>query len=130
MPHAVSYTSCMGLTKRLAIIGGKVYVVAQYGLTESPQRRLLGWELATDPSRVTHGQHVSGGDFGRYSWRGPTGLACSGFLVGGANAQAQIDIVSDVPPPKVRKGVEVRWDGCVSELGAWLKATKKGWVAA
>jgi hypothetical protein len=30
----------------------------------------------------------------------------------------------DVPPPKVRKGVEVRW-----HQGEWQKRLKRGWVA-
>lgn len=130
MACGMSYTSLMGLTKRLEVIEGKVYVTTEYGLTEAPQRLRLGWELSTDPARVTHGQSVSGGVFGRYSWTGPTGLAQSAFLVAGPNAAAQIRVVTDVPPPKVRKGVAVRWEGTEGELGAWLKATKKGWVAA
>lgn len=60
------------------------------------------------------------------------GAYITGYLEGGAEAKAAVVEVTEVPRPKVRNHVEVRWhhDGYHGFWQKYLKSTGKGWVRA
>lgn len=110
----------------------RCYAVWSDYLSSAPILRQLWWLLDVQPGQLLTGAHASL-DYGKVT--APTNTpfrerVSVGILDGKterrADGQAEAAFVKEIPipPPKVRAGVEVRWNE-----GRWQKYLKaKGWV--
>ena len=111
---------------------GQLLVRYEMAVSDRPQFAIGYWpvsdSLSTAPRRLLGKQLSDPGFTGRFSIcsKDPdyfrlTGVVAT-LLHGGKTEAIRIDY-QDVPQPKVRKGIKVRW-----YLGGWEKLLRTGWV--
>lgn len=106
---------------------GFVFVDTSMIHSAEPKVTRTLWPLDISPDCMPEGME-SDYQIGRQEWRIYNASARRTVYVQSYTGSrvAPIYETSDVPPPKVRRGVETRWDG----LRGWMKQTAKGWVPA
>jgi hypothetical protein len=109
---------------------GALFVEYQSVSYSAPEVVVMQWRVR-HAQGTGYGERPKEGDIvaserdGVWGARDPVTQRSTGKVTVDGSAQADFTETRAVPRPKVRAGVETRWD-----LGVWLKLTKKGWVRA
>lgn len=116
---------------------GELWVRETYNHHEEPLKVSLYWKIIRAAGSSWNAMRPDEGDIATYDrsggWttRRPDGAQydagrSSGHVwTGDGSEKAQVVEKEPLPPPKVRRGVEVRYRD-----GGWQKLLKKGWVPA
>lgn len=118
----------MSMQGTLVKRGSNMYVLYETTFDSSPELHRLWWRVVQirfgslgGPPQV--GDAVSWSGEG---WWGVTSRSGGGAVfTGPGNTEAEHREIVSVPPPKVRKGIELRW-----YRGRWEKLLKTGWAPA
>ena len=120
----------MSMPIKLERINGEIYFVSEWNEYHCPNRHILKWKAEGPGFRVPDEQlgqwfHTRGcGGIDLVSV--PCGPFGSIDLYISKTAYAEISERVPIPPPKVRKGIEVRYHN-----SRWEKCTKReGWIPA
>lgn len=109
--------------------GGKLCVLHEYTLQDTPEARRLYWEVRGTKRNPYSMQFPEAGDTvasAGEGWWHVTNRQAGEVSTGSGNDPVAYDEIVAVPPPKVRKGIELRW-----HYGEWQKYSKtQGWVSA
>jgi hypothetical protein len=116
---------------------GYLAIKSAWNEGDKPIRHTLYWavsELVTETRAIEFYPEVANGreqplyrnDTALYSFRRDSGEWVNVRIIGGGQAKAFLVETTDVPMPKVRKGIETRFNS-----GCWQKYLKAdGWVTA
>lgn len=118
----------MGMQGRLITRNGKLFVMHEYTLQDTPEARRLYWAVRHTKRNPYNMNFPEAGDTVASTgegWWTVTNRSAGEAWAGSGNDPAEYDEIVPVPPPKVRKGVELRW-----YYGEWQKLLKTGWVSA
>lgn len=114
---------------KLVLRDGKMFVLHEYTMQDTPEARRLYWAVQHTKRNPYSLNSPEAGDTvastGEGWWIVTNRSGAGEVWTGSGGDPAAYDEIVPVPPPKVRKGVELRW-----YYGEWQKLLKTRWVPA
>ena len=110
---------------------GKWCVRSPYNMYNEPKMSICHWPIGRTSQRINLAYYEGNKVIARHKYSGFYALKIAPYqhidlyLVDGGKTQSIETVTEDIPCPKVRKGIETRW-----ENGRWEKLLKSSWKPA